>query len=211
MNTKSLQQIHDQHLALFGEPDVYPVFSYTDKGSVHSYLSIYQDYFQKKVHDVCLLEIGIMTGGSLLLYKEFFQKYKIYGLDIADTWSCTKDFQADLKNDVNIELFFGIDSLNALIPKALQKQKFDFIIDDGDHRVSSQIRTFKNYWRLMKPDGVYFIEDIVGVNQINILDRFLARFGQANGVKFDMDHVEGQNADWIPDDRIAIITYKNYR
>ena len=208
MNTKSLQQIHDQHLALFGEPDVYPVFSYTDKGSVHSYLSIYQDYFQKKIHEVHLLEIGIMTGGSLFLYKEFFHKYKIYGLDIADTWSCSKSFQAFLKEDVNIELFFGIDSLSPLVPKAVSNQRFDFIVDDGDHRISSQIMTFRNYWSLMKPDGVYFIEDIVGVDQVNILGRFLSRFGQANGVKFDMKHVMGRNVNSVTDDRIAIITYR---
>jgi len=37
---------------------------------------------------------------------------------------------------------------------------FDIILDDGDHWEINQLKTLKNLWHRLKPNGYYIIEDI---------------------------------------------------
>ena len=54
----------------------------TDKGS-NSYLEKYEKYFGHLVKNkINLLELGIYKGGSLLMWRDYFKKGTIVGLDI---------------------------------------------------------------------------------------------------------------------------------
>ena len=106
-----------------------------------------------------MLEIGISSGGSLWLWRQFFNSYNITALDIASSWFVTQDFQPELENDPNITLRWNVNSTAAIAYTGLTEQ-FDYIIDDGDHSPESQAKTFINAWRFLKPGGVYFIEDV---------------------------------------------------
>jgi hypothetical protein len=64
--------------------------SRTDKNTVHSYLNLYQEIFDKKrttAKNVLEIGIGVPTpditdGGSIKLWHDFFTNATVYGLDI---------------------------------------------------------------------------------------------------------------------------------
>jgi len=139
--------------------------AFTDKqaDSGHSYAKPYTRLLTKK-DNVQLLEIGISSGGSLWLWRQFFNSYNITAFDIASTWFVTQDFQQEIEEDSNITLKWNVDSTTAAAYEDLEQ--FDYIIDDGDHSPESQAKTFINAWKFLKPGGVYFIEDIQNDNCI---------------------------------------------
>jgi hypothetical protein len=49
------------------------VTTFSDKGTMHSYIEYYEKHFAPRRHDpVLLMEIGVMTGGSLLMWQQYF-------------------------------------------------------------------------------------------------------------------------------------------
>ena len=55
----------------------------TDKGEHNHYLENYEASFQALRHEkVKLLELGIRHGGSLLLWRDYFENGVIAGLDV---------------------------------------------------------------------------------------------------------------------------------
>lgn len=140
--------------------------AFTDKqaNSGHSYAKPYTRLLSKK-DNVQLLEIGISSGGSLWLWRQFFNSYNITAFDIASSWFVKQDFQPEIETDPNITLKWKVDSTAADAYIGLTEQ-FDYIIDDGDHSPKSQAKTFVNAWQFLKPGGVYFIEDIQNDNCI---------------------------------------------
>jgi hypothetical protein len=53
----------------------------TDKGLLPGYLRLYEEYFEPLVHkNIKLLELGVERGGSLLLWRDYFEKGIIVGL-----------------------------------------------------------------------------------------------------------------------------------
>jgi hypothetical protein len=89
------------------------------------------------------------------------------------------------------------------VPAAVADQKFDFVIDDGDHSVLAQMDTFQNYWPMVKPNGVYFIEDVVGPVQAEALKKFLSGYPNLS-----IDHYAGLKNNRA-DDQIIIVTKLN--
>ena len=176
--------------------------TFTDKGSAHTYIEFYEKYFDtKKGQHINLLEIGLMSGGSLYLWKKYFKKYSIVGVDLAKTWYKPRPFQPELESDANIKLLFQVDSRRSAIPKEVTEMKFDFIIDDANHNVKPQIATMENYWQFVKAGGTYFIEDVLGERHARMLIRELENFSQE---KFTYEIYRG-NPKRL-DDRILAIT-----
>jgi hypothetical protein len=127
--------------------------SKTDKISHHGYHRFYPwflAHFQNK--DINLLEIGIDRTESLKLWKGYFGKLNLHGLDIDE-----KKFQdeevtlhrVDQSNDVELSLFVKNIGIT-----------FDIILDDGSHVPNHQMLTINKLWDLVKPGGIYIIEDI---------------------------------------------------
>jgi predicted O-methyltransferase YrrM len=149
--------------------------AFTDKqaDTGHSYAKPYTRLLTKK-DSVRLLEIGISSGGSLWLWRQFFNSYSITALDIASSWFVTQDFQPELENDPNIALRWNVNSTTAMAYTGLTEQ-FDYIIDDGDHSPESQAKTFIHAWKFLKPGGVYFIEDVQNDNCIPQLAQVITK------------------------------------
>ena len=55
----------------------------TDKNTLHSYMDVYEKIFEKYRNDpVSMLEVGVASGGSLKLWKDFFKEGScISGID----------------------------------------------------------------------------------------------------------------------------------
>jgi predicted O-methyltransferase YrrM len=196
----NLQQLYDNLVAEYGSGTTGEMVTmFSDKGTMHSYIDLYEKYFVTKKSNVSLLEIGMMTGGSMHLWQKYFEKYKLVGMDLSPDWNVKRPFQSDLNADSNITLIFGVDSRSASVPDAVSEQQFDFVIDDGDHSVLAQMDTFRNYWPHLKTGGVYFIEDVVGEVQAEALKKFLSLYSNCK-----VDHYTGFKNNRA-DDQIIIV------
>lgn len=162
-----------------------------DKGTIHSYMDLYQEHILNK--DKCsLFEIGICEGHSIAMWKEFLTNGEIWGIDI-DT--------SVIKFDLSGCTIIRGDATNEGIVNFLNGKKFDYIIDDGSHLISHQIKSFELLFNSLKDDGKYFIEDITYENSL-ILEKLLST-NNFKFEKFDFIKKSGRNDD------IIFIIYKN--
>lgn len=132
----------------------------SDKAGSHFYTQHYLTHFlplRKK--RLLLLEIGIggyqyphEGGNSLRMWKAFFPKARIVGVDIHDK-SCHEESR--------IQTFMGSQTDESFL-KALVETigAPDIIIDDGSHLNSDVIKTFTCLFPLLKTGGYYVVEDI---------------------------------------------------
>jgi SAM-dependent methyltransferase len=105
--------------------------------------------------DIRLLELGIHRGGSLLMWRDYFERGQIAGLDflpvsLDDPSGRLHIYQGE-QQDPRL-----LDRIRAEVAP----DGFDVIIDDASHEADF---TRKSFWRLfrnhLKPGGWYFIED----------------------------------------------------
>lgn len=128
----------------------------TDKAQHAHYLRNYEEYFSPLTgRDIRLLELGVYHGGSLQLWRDYFEKGLIVGLDLNPV---TID---DPTN--RIRLYQGAQQDTQLLDRISREcagEGFDIIIDDCSH-VGELTRA--SFWHLfdnhLKAGGIYVIED----------------------------------------------------
>lgn len=118
------------------------------------YFDVYDRHFARfRGKAPTVLEIGVMGGGSLQMWREYFGAgAKIVGLDIDP--ACKKH------GGESIEVIIGSQSDEEVV-KAIFKRygEIDIIIDDGSHRSSDMIATMQIAYDNMSKYGVYLVED----------------------------------------------------
>ena len=131
----------------------------TDKGWKHNYMPVYLQWFASLRHKpIRLLEIGVggydkphLGGDSLRMWKSYFRKGVITGIDIHEKSALSED---------RIRIYQGDQSDKNFLREVSEKEgPFDIIIDDGSHLQSHIITSFETLFPLMKPGGIYVIED----------------------------------------------------
>lgn len=124
---------------------------YTDKYfHSHSYIeNFYNSKFQDRKNAKNILEIGVWTGGSLRLWRDFFTEATIFGIDIK-------------LPDIDSDRIFQIkgDGYANEIINLFKDDFFDIIIDDGPHTAESQIIFVQKYFSKVKKGGLLICEDI---------------------------------------------------
>lgn len=126
----------------------------TDKSSmVHNYCVKYEKYLPFKRHEhLKILEIGVLRGESLKMWKDYFYKSEILGIDIE------KKCKAYEEERIIIEI--GSQTNESFLNDISQKYGlFDMILDDGSHINSDIIFSFEKLFPAVKPQGVYVVED----------------------------------------------------
>jgi len=130
----------------------------TDKhDEIHSfagktYLDVYEDHFSSiKDSTTCLLELGVLHGKSLMMWRDYFQNAQIWGLDIDP--STKQDYGK------RIDVIIGNQCNKNDLDRVAVGQGFDIIIDDASHLVDHIIQSFKLLWPRIKTKGYYCIED----------------------------------------------------
>jgi hypothetical protein len=131
----------------------------TDKWGTHWYTQHYQRYFQPlKGKRLNVLEIGVggledpnVGGKSLRMWKAYFRKSQIVGIDIYDK-TALREHRIDIRqcDQTNSE---------ALIRLSSEYGGFDIIVDDGSHLNQHVIQTFHVLFPLLRPNGIYTVED----------------------------------------------------
>jgi len=128
----------------------------TDKcGKLHNYMDIYSSLFEPiRDEKLSILEIGILNGASLNVWRDFFENSQIYGID---TKSKCMRYEKD-----NVKIFIG-DQANEDFLHEVGKSVpngFDIIIDDGGHHMYQQQISLKILFNYVKPGGLYVAEDL---------------------------------------------------
>ena len=121
----------------------------------HPYLNAYQKHFSKFRGKECkLLEIGVQSGGSLEMWKQYFgDNCEIYGVDIDDN-------VLNLKYDFEVNISIGDQEDPAFWKEYTDKNGyFDIIIDDGGHTMKQQENTLVSLFNKLNYGGVFLIED----------------------------------------------------
>jgi len=142
---------------------------YTDKETFHTYLDTYEKLFNQKKYnkDINILEIGVQYGGSIKLWRDYFENGKIYGVDICDNSFIQ---EKSILTDERVTLYLQNNAYDInFINKNLADKKFDFIIDDGPHSLESMIFFANYYIELLKDDGVLIIEDIQDEKWLDVI------------------------------------------
>jgi len=132
----------------------------TDKGDPKSYIEeFYQKTFEPlRDKEITLVEIGVRSGASMKLWKEFFSKANIIGIDNLQDHN---DNQTPINQDWISDGVKFIDS-NAYSEEIFDKLKtnIDILIDDGPHTLESHIQLLQMYIPKMNVGGIIIIEDI---------------------------------------------------
>jgi hypothetical protein len=146
--------------------------SKTDKNTTHSYLNLYETLFTskretaQKVLEVGIGDFGSKNGGSIKLWRDFFTKATIYGLDILSM----DRVMDELKNDERVVLYTKTNAYDQdFVSKTFSGMKFDLMLDDGPHTLTSMISFITLYSSLMQDDGILIIEDVQTIEWIQKL------------------------------------------
>lgn len=120
-----------------------------------NYFKIYESLLSKfKNKRIIFVEIGIFSGGSLFMWRNFFgKKAKIIGIDLSPDVLRFRKYGFDiLIGDQSDDLFW----------KSFFKRygKVDVVLDDGGHTNFQQIKTVNNCVRNIKDGGMLITEDV---------------------------------------------------
>ena len=131
----------------------------SDKWGSHWYAQHYERHFAPLRHRrLNLLEIGIggyenpkLGGGSLRMWRTYFPRGHIFGLDI---------FDKSLHDERRIRTFKGSQVDEKILDEILTTiGRLDIVIDDGSHLNEHVLRTFAMLFPRLDQNGVYVIED----------------------------------------------------
>jgi hypothetical protein len=120
------------------------------------YFPIYEKHFKPLTdRPIKMLEIGILDGGSLNMWKDYFHpESTIVGIDI--NAECLKHKY----DSPNIKIRIGDQSDPAFLQSLVDEfGEFDLVLDDGSHHVSHVNKTFQFLFPKIAEDGIFFIED----------------------------------------------------
>jgi hypothetical protein len=132
----------------------------TDKSYEHNYYElVYDELFKDTREQVTkLVEIGVYTGESIRLWRDYFVNAEIIGVDI-DTGTFEKH-QVNTSRDRITILQADQSKENDIRTVQNNIGKVDIIIDDGSHRMLDQQFLLSKLFKNIKSKGIYIIEDL---------------------------------------------------
>jgi len=128
----------------------------TDKGpSCHNYMMAYEMHFAPLRDQArTVIEIGVLRGGSLKMWREYFSSAVIYGIDRNP--ACLSH-EGD-----RIRVFIGDQGDRAFLSSMVSSisNDIDIIIDDACHIASVYRTSFEFLFPFVRSGGWYVIEDV---------------------------------------------------
>ncbi len=139
----------------------------TDKGTEHNYVPFYDSIFgDLRLKENNLLEIGVLHGGSLKMWHDFFENSHVYGVEDFSQQTgfsepvIQEEVERSLLEYPRAKLFFYNSEDKEQATKNLEGLQFDIIIDDANHRIENQLKNIDIYYPFLAPGGIYIIEDV---------------------------------------------------
>lgn len=161
----------------------------TDKNTDHSYADVYEEYFKDIRYTAKeILEIGIMFGGSIATWHEYFPNARITCLDTDIRQLRHGIFKARIRTIM-------YNAYCEEIVKDVSDVKYDVIIDDGPHSLESMKYVAQHYSKLLNKNGILVIEDVQSLDWFEeIRDSFPEEY-QKYVKLVDLRHVKGRYDD----------------
>jgi 23S rRNA U2552 (ribose-2'-O)-methylase RlmE/FtsJ len=117
-------------------------------------MTSFSQNIEKRINLITIMEIGVDRGGSLEIWKKYLPNgSKIHGVDINP--KCQS-----IQFSENIYFHLGNATDHRFMKNTFADTEFDIIIDDGSHRCSDVIETFKIMFQKIKNSGIYIVEDL---------------------------------------------------
>ena len=179
----------------------------SDRKHSHPYTLFYNLLFESRRYDTLnVAEIGILDGGSLLMWDEYFPNSKIYGFEYYDF--LIENFKSYYQRDRVILSQMDVTNKESIISSFQQvNQQYDIIIEDSTHAFEDQIRFVENVHTFLKPGGVLLVEDIFKhwkeQDYINRLQPVLHHFQSYYFVS--MDHNKRYSGNWNNDKILVFV------
>lgn len=128
----------------------------TDKQNHHDYIVSYYDleFSPRKNDDIKLMEIGVLNGNSLRVWKKWFNRITLYGVD-----NLAEISEVNL-TDLDGVYVYNDDAYGDEFLNKFEDDFFDYIIDDGPHTLQSQIYSIEKWFNKVKSGGKLIIEDV---------------------------------------------------
>lgn len=159
---KKLCRVQDLWLRVFGSGNLrwMATLYNSDKWGRHYYAPHYERHFASlRRKRVTLLEIGIggyhfleAGGGSLRMWRSYFRRGRIHGLDIHE-----KKSHDEARITTHVGDQGDPEFLRALAAKI---GPLHIVIDDGSHQMHHIRTSFETLFPLLEDGGVYVIEDL---------------------------------------------------
>lgn len=122
-----------------------------------SYLATYERLLEhRRDAPLRVLELGVSSGASMLIWRDYLPRATIIGVDIADPPDC-------LAGHAGVHFLHGSQDDPEILDRAayIAGGFFDLIIDDASHIGYLTKRSFNYLFpRWLAPGGAYVIEDI---------------------------------------------------
>ena len=119
-----------------------------------TYFEVYDEVFKKYINkDVTFVEIGVLSGGSLFMWRKFFgPKARIIGIDLNP--------EAKKWEKEGFEIYIGSQSDENFWNEFIKKVgPIDIVLDDGGHTYDQQIITVEMLVENINDGGVLVVED----------------------------------------------------
>ena len=137
------------------------------------YFSAYEQEFTRHcgtgAAPVKMIEIGIQSGGSMRMWRHCFGNAleALVGVDVNSETKAWERFGEEAgSRPKNVFVEIGSQADAAVFDKidAAHPGGFDIVLDDGSHMAGHMIASFRHAWKLLRPGGIYFIEDLTKEN-----------------------------------------------
>ncbi len=135
-------------------------FHYGKKGRYHSYVEGFYglEFESRRLTTLNLLEIGIHHGGSILMWRDFFENATITAVDIK------KSKELDKADQTRIIQIIA-NGYSDVVIDTLENDFYDIIIDDADHMLPTMCEVvIPKYLPKLKAGGLLIIEDIQNID-----------------------------------------------
>jgi methyltransferase family protein len=126
----------------------------TDKSSAaHGFAGCYEFHLEA-LRDLRgnVLEIGVKTGASLRMWRDYFRNAVIWAVD--SNPAC-RDHTGE-----RIEIMIGDQRDPDVLARCAPGETFILIVDDGSHQSDAQQTSLLSLWERVAPGGYYICEDI---------------------------------------------------
>ena len=128
-----------------------------------------------------MIELGLAYGGSLAWFALRARPARLVGIEYKpDRIAHLDDFLRARDLGAVVRPYFGVDQadgdrLREIVAAEFGAEPIDLVVDDASHLYGPTLASFETLFPLVRPGGLYLIEDWAGLHQIAAhLGRMLA-------------------------------------
>jgi predicted O-methyltransferase YrrM len=128
-----------------------------------------------------IVELGIKYGGSTAFFAVRARPHKLVAIEFESTRVAHLDRFIETRGlAAAIRPYFGVDQgdrdkVRAILAEEFGSEPLDLVVDDASHRYGPTLASFETIFPLLRPNGLYIIEDWTGLHEFAAaLERRLA-------------------------------------